>query len=135
MDSMYPFDFENLHMAHPFTVQFSLKYPFCEKRLIIVFRMQHIHLVQIVKSPMIWVSVNVNPEFHINPPKNHSMTQTYSASYTTMEFSLPLRHTLFVLSFFFTGSSCFTSLELNSSSSPFPDNFLFGTASSSYQVY
>ncbi|KAK2454821.1 beta-glucosidase [Trifolium repens] len=51
--------------------------------------------------------------------------------------SFPLLHTLFVLSFlfsFFMGYSCgFVSIEDNLSSSPFPSNFLFGTASSSYQ--
>jgi len=54
-----------------------------------------------------------------------------------MELPFQLLHALFVLSFLFSifmGSYGFVSLENNLSSSPFPRNFLFGTASSSYQV-
>jgi len=54
-----------------------------------------------------------------------------------MELPFQLLHALFVLSFLFSifiGSCAFVSLENNLSSSPFPRNFLFGTASSSYQV-
>ncbi|XP_027338207.1 beta-glucosidase 47-like [Abrus precatorius] len=54
-----------------------------------------------------------------------------------MELPLLLHHALFALSFCFSifSGSCddFLSVNENSSPSPFPSNFLFGTASSSYQ--
>ncbi|XP_061347854.1 beta-glucosidase 47-like [Gastrolobium bilobum] len=53
-----------------------------------------------------------------------------------MELPLLMHHALFALSFcfsIFTGYCDFISLKENSDSSSFPGNFLFGTASSSYQ--
>ncbi|KAK2447796.1 beta-glucosidase [Trifolium repens] len=53
-----------------------------------------------------------------------------------LPFPFSLLHAIFVLSFLFSifiGSCGFVSMEDNLSSSSFPPNFLFGTASSSYQ--
>ncbi|KAI4298657.1 hypothetical protein L6164_032190 [Bauhinia variegata] len=53
-----------------------------------------------------------------------------------MELPFSLHHALFALSFCFStfmGSCNIISIKESSSSSPFPSNFLFGTASSSYQ--